>query len=147
MRLYLPATVTELAVAAGLQARAGRAVTDSLRAALGSGADEETSEYAALVLASEDALQRLTDTDPLRRIVVAADLPAAQVQVAGGAPGRVEVPAIGWEHVVSFHADEQTQTVRARLERARGGDQQALRQVETLDLLWYDITEREVLTV
>lgn len=144
MRVYLPATLTELTEPAGLGPREARAVTPSLRAALGPDADVDTAEYAALVLAAEDSLQRLGPDDPTRRVVAAADLPDAQVP-AGQEVGRVSAPAVVWSQVVSFHVDEADDGVRGLVSAARRGERSAQAQVEDLDLLWYDVTEREVL--
>src|SRR5690625_2153914 len=47
MRVYLPVTLTELTDPEGLSGREARALTRSLRAALGPDADSETGEYAA----------------------------------------------------------------------------------------------------
>ena len=135
MRVYLPATLTELTEPAGLGPREARAVTPSLRAALGPDAD---------VLAAEDSLQRLGPDDPTRRVVAAADLPDAQVP-AGQEVGRVSAPAVAWSQVVSFHVDEADDGVRGLVSAARRGERSAQAQVEDLDLLWYDVTEREVL--
>lgn len=144
MRVYLPATVTELADEHGLPARTGRAVTDSLWAVV-TDRDEESAEYVALVLAAADSLDRLTPEDPPRRVVAAADVPGASVQVIGSEPGRVEVPAVGWDRVVSFHVDEDTPAVRAAIERVPSGGQRARAGLDDLDLLWYDVTERTLL--
>lgn len=144
MRVYLPVTLTELTDPEGLSGREARALTRSLRAALGPDADSETGEYAALVLAAEDSLHRLGEQDPARRVVAAADVPDAQVR-AGEQVARVSVPAVVWSQVVSFHADEADDGVRAVVSASRRGEQRALAQVEDLDLLWYDVTEREVL--
>ncbi len=144
MRVYLPVTLTELADPAGPGAREARAVTPSLRAALGPDADVETCEFAALVLAAEDSLHRLGEQDPARRVVAAADVPDRQVRT-GQEVARVQVPSLAWSQVVSFHADEPDDGVRALVSAARRGEQRALAQVEDLDLLWYDVTEREAL--
>lgn len=119
-------------------------MTPSLRAALGAQEDTETCEYAALVLAAEDCLHRLTESDPARRVVAAADVPDAQVRV-GEEPGRVKVPDLSWSQVVSFHVDESDDGVRGLVSAARRGDERALAQVAECDLLWYDVTERTVL--
>ncbi|WP_147917948.1 DUF6912 family protein [Ruania zhangjianzhongii] len=144
MRVFLPITLTELADPAGPSGRQARAVTPALHTALGGGADEETAEFAALVLAAEDSLALLTEADPARRVVAAADVPEAQVQ-AGDEVARVSVPAVVWSQVVSFHADENDDGVRALVTAARRGEPDAQAQVAELDLLWYDVTERAAL--
>src|SRR5699024_6002368 len=102
----------------------------------------DTGEYAALVLAAEDSLHRLGEQDPARRVVAAADVPDGQVR-AGEQVARVSVPAVAWSQVVSFHADEADAGVRGVVSAARRGEQRAQAQVGALDLLWYDVTERE----
>ena len=144
MRVYLPVTLTELADPAGPDPRQARAVTPALRTALGGSADEETAEFAAQVLAAEDSLALLADADPARRVVAAADVPDAQVRT-GEDVGSVSVPAVAWSQVVSFHADENDDGVRALVTAARRGEPDAQAQVAELDLLWYDVTERAVL--
>ena len=144
MRVYLPVTLTELTDPAGVSPRQGRAVTPPLRTALGDGTDEETAEFAALVLAGEDSLGLLAEADPARRVVAAADVPDAQVRTGEELAG-VAVPAIVWSQVVSFHADEDDDGVRQLVSAARRGEQRAQEQVADLDLLWYDVSEREVL--
>lgn len=53
---------------------------------------------------------------------------------------------MAWSQVVvSFHADEDDDSVRALVSAARRGEQPAQAQVADLDLLWYDVTERAVL--
>lgn len=143
MRVYLPLTPTELAEPTGVSARQARAVTRSLRAVLGADADEETAEYAALVLAAEDSLALLTDADAPRRVVAAADV--ADPVESGSEFARVSVPAVAWSQVVSFHVDSGDDGVRGLVSAARRGEQHAQAQVEDLDLLWYDVTERAVL--
>ena len=144
MRVYLPITLTELTDPGGASARQARAVTPTLLAALGADADTETAEYAALVLAAEDSLHRLGEQDPARRLVAAAEIPQAEVGL-GEEVARVSVPAVSWSHVVSFHVDEADDGVRELVSAARRGEQRAQERVADLDLLWYDVTEREVL--
>lgn len=146
MRVYLPVTLTDLSATHGMPARTGRAVTQHLRAALGEQDDEETAEFAALVLAAADSLDLLAATDAPRRVVVAAEVPPAMVHPTGAdaheEPGQVEVPELGWDRVVSFHVDEPTPAVAQLVENARTGQDGARQRVEELDLLWYDATER-----
>ena len=144
MRVYLPATLTDLSAAHGLSARTGRAVTEHLRAALGEQDDEETAEFGALVLAAADSLDLLAAADAPRRVVVAAEVSPATVRptAADEEPGQVQVPAVGWDRVVSFHVDEPTPAVTQLVQNARTGQDGARQRVEELDLLWYDATER-----
>ncbi|UFU07606.1 DUF6912 family protein [Ruania halotolerans] len=150
MRVYLPATVAELAEPSGLPARTGRAVTAALRTALGADADEEMAEYAALILAAEDSLANLTESDAMRRLVVAADVPDSAVRDAAGREAgaelaRVHVPEVPFADVVSFHVDAADAHTLALVARALSGDEQAVAEIGAEDLLWYDVSEREVL--
>ncbi|QOR69700.1 hypothetical protein IM660_13615 [Ruania alkalisoli] len=144
MRVYLGATLDDLDSSDGLIARPARAVTTSLRQALGTDADEEMAEYAALVLAAEDSLRLLADGAPLRRVVAAADVPDTAA-TPGEELARVHVPDLTWTDVVSFHVDSGEAHVRDLLERAVAGEAQAISAVGEEDLLWYDVTERETL--
>src|SRR5699024_173985 len=140
------ATLTELCATHGPSARTGRAVTEQLRAPPGEQDDDETPELGALVLAAAHSLHLLPAADAARPVVVAADVPPAPVRTtaadADEEPGQVQVPALGWDHGVSFHVDEPTSAVTQLVQNARTGQDGARQQVEELDLLWYDATER-----
>src|ERR1700761_5325551 len=105
MRVYLPSTLPDLA---GLLAKgeAGPsplrafAVTPALRAAYASGDDEEL-EYGALLAAAPDP--------PRRRVVLAADVPEAQVswQAYDDDPAAVLLgQAVELTAVAAGHVDE-----------------------------------------
>ena len=145
MRIYLPATLAELGVAAGLPARLAHAVTPALRAALPD-EDEEGLEYAAQLLAADDSLDLLDGTarGGRRRVVVAADVPEAVVESVEAddaqAPSVVRLTSgVGWDLVACAHVDEPA--AEADVVAARGGDDEAVERLAERDLLWYDVTE------
>ena len=146
MRIYLPATLLELAAPAGLSPRVVHAVTRDLRAAVPD-EDEEGLEYLAQLLAAVDALALLA---PLpgparRRVVVAADVSEAVVEALDDtdgtrAPSAVRLTAaVGWDDVACAHVDEAA--ARADVTAAVAGDPAALASLEERDLLWYDVSE------
>lgn len=139
MRVYLPATVADLQAPNGLTARAGFAVTDRLRELLPD-EDDEGWEFAAL-LAAADAAVDLCDR---ARIVVAADI----AQTSGESRvAEVQTPPIPWSQAVSIHIDDpDDEAAHDALIAARAGDPQARERVNDADLLWYDVTERAVVT-
>lgn len=108
IRVYLPTTLGELASALsdggfGPAPIRAHAVTEALREASGEGSDEEW-EYAALMAAAEESRELVPDGEPVRRVVV-----AAEVQEAVPTPGEVtgvEVPgAVAMRDVAAVHAD------------------------------------------
>src|SRR5579875_1972996 len=115
MRVYLPSTLARLAEvlssgAVGPAPLLGFAVTPALREAYASG-DEEELEYAALLAAARHSL-RLLGQDPgapRRRVVLAADVPDAQVSwlARDGEPAAVTVgAAVPLAAVASGHVDD-----------------------------------------
>ena len=81
MRIYLPATMAELADPTGLGPRVVHAVTPALRVALPD-EDEEGLEFSAQLLAADDSLELIGEQAAgvvLRRVVVAADVDADDV--------------------------------------------------------------------
>jgi hypothetical protein len=115
MRVYLPSTLPVLAgvLAAGEAGPAplrAFAVTPALREAYASGDDEEL-EYVAMLAAARESLRLLAaDPDaPRRRVVLAADVPAAEVrwQAYDDEPALVLVgAAVPVSAVASGHIDE-----------------------------------------
>jgi hypothetical protein len=115
MRVYLPSTLPVLAgvLAAGAAGPAplrAFTVTPALREAYASGDDEEL-EYAAMLAAARESL-RLLAADPQaprRRVVLAADVPAAEVswQAYDDDPAAVRLgAAVPVSEVASGHIDE-----------------------------------------
>lgn len=125
MRLYVPLLLDELpdVLSTGrLPARSAHGVTAPLRSA-DREADEEDLEFEAMC----QALDAARELGPGRRVVAAAD---AQPREDAGAGALLEgEPAVPVADVVSFHVEENEGPVGA------GYD----------DLLWYDVTELEVL--
>ena len=114
-------------------------------------ADEEELEYAALMAAAYDSLVLIAETgDQARRVVVAADVDDAAVEVVGGddvslVRVAVEVPLgrCSAVHVDDAHADGEVALAVARLPEAEAGDGQALAAVSLvqLELLWFATQE------
>ena len=145
MRIYLPATMADLAATEGLTARSGHVVTPGLRAELGTD-DPESAEHVALLLAAEESLMLLADAQGhggigLRRVIVAADIEPVPVPPGEHAP--VSAPAVPWRQVVSFHVDDADDFRAVQvLTAAAAGDRAARAAAADLDLLWYDVSER-----
>jgi hypothetical protein len=161
MRVYLPATLPALAgvlSAGGIsQSAPGYAVTPALREWYSSG-DIEELEYVALMHAARASL-RLLAADPSARklrVVLAAELPDANVLVSGGFedPALVEVAGpVGLRDIKSGHVDDQETEADiaaavAALPAADAGDEDAQFVVdgaEGFELLWYATQELDAL--
>ncbi|GAB2617265.1 DUF6912 family protein [Pseudactinotalea suaedae] len=143
MRIYLPARAADLA-ADSIAARAAHAVTPALRSAY-PGESEEDLEVPAFLAAADTSLALLTATDAPVRVVIAADVGAAE-PARGEDPTEVSAPEVPWSAVVSIHVDDPDDGEAAALVRAAvGGDEEASEAAGELDLLWFDVTERELL--
>lgn len=143
MRVYVPATIAQLADPEGLAPRVAHAVTPALRAALPD-EDDEGLEYAAQLLAADDSLDLLADDDVPRRVVVAADVPDGVVEPvpADGAtaPSAVRLTApVRRADVACAHVDEGE--AADDVAAARGGDDDAVERLADRDLLWFDVSE------
>ncbi|MBK5249818.1 MAG: hypothetical protein JJE50_10400 [Actinomycetales bacterium] len=144
MRIYLPATLRDLSAPDGVGARRAHALTDALRSALDD-EDSEAGELAALLVAA-DASVRLIGSEgaPPRRLVIAADVAEGVVAATDGPPSAVEAPDVPWSAVVSFHVDDADDPeVADAVAGAAAGDPEAFELAAELDLLWYDVSERE----
>lgn len=144
MRVYLPATASELASDA-LSPRMAHSVTDDLAAALPE-EDEEGLELTATLAAADDSVRLLVraTAEPPRRVVIAADLPAAACERTRG-PDQletaVEVQApVQWSLVAAILLD--APDAEADVSAAMSGDEAALDRAAEHDLLWYDVSER-----
>jgi len=104
---------------ADLGPRTGCAPTDELARRVGSDADAEEVEYAALHHAGEHA----AGTSP-RRLVLAADVEPAQLVEKGDGWGGVTVNGLRWSQVSALFVDEPVAA-----EAAAGADDR--------DLLWF----------
>jgi hypothetical protein len=158
MRVYLPATMSGLAdiLAKGEVGPApleAFAVTPALREAYASGDDEEL-EYVAMLAAATQSL-RLLAADPAaprRRVVLAADVPDAQVswqaydddaaavQVAVAVP----VAALAAGHVDDLAAVADVTAAACAITAADAGDDDASFAVDSAEdheLAWYATQE------
>jgi hypothetical protein len=153
VRVYLPLTLTGLAElhaggSLGPAPLAAHAVTDRLRRDWPTGDDEEL-EYAALMAAAFDSLVAIDATGAApRRVVVAAEVDDADVQVgddetavqvAAGVPlGRCQAV-----HVDDADAEADVRAALAQLPAALAGDGPALGAVALTDheLLWFATQE------
>jgi hypothetical protein len=161
MRIYLPATLPRLAAAldAGqFEPDVAYAVTPGLREWYTEG-DLEELEYAAAAAAARASLHLLADAPSgqasARRVVVAADVPDADVRPApdlGRAAVRLGAP-VALAQVMSAHVDDASagDDVRrgvAALQAAEAGDEDArfvVDSVEDHELAWYASQELGVL--
>jgi hypothetical protein len=139
LRVYLPATLPALArlrERGELAVPEGYAVTAALRDELG-GDDPEQLAYAAFQLAADASLELLAadPAAPRRRVVVAADAPAAPAAPEPGHPGRVRLAApVGVAAVAALHVDGPTAEPEVASAIASGEP------VEH-ELEWYDVSE------
>jgi hypothetical protein len=162
MRVYLSSTLPGLTDIlakgeAGAPPLSAFAVTPALREAYASGDDEEL-EYIAMLAAARQSL-RLLDADPAaprRRVVLAADVPDAQVSwhayadepatVQVGAP--VPVTAIASAHVDALDAVADVAAAADAVTAADAGDDDAsftVDSAEAHELAWYATQELEYL--
>jgi hypothetical protein len=158
MRVYLASTMPALAQA--LQAGhigpvplAGFAVTPALREWYASG-DLDELEYAALTVAARASLRLLAADDqaPPRRVVLAAEVPDAQVS-GGNDPddpaavqiaGAVPIAKLASAHVDEPDAASEVRASVAALPAADHGDEDAkfiVDGAEGNELLWYAVQE------
>jgi hypothetical protein len=162
MRVYLPATLPGLADVLG-QGEIGPAplrafaTTPALREAYASGDDEEL-EYIAMLAAARQSL-RLLAADPgaaRRRVVLAADVPDAQVagQADDDEPAAVRlaaavpVTAIAAGHVDEPDAAAAVAEAAAAIAAADAGDDDAsftVDSAEAHELAWYATQELQYL--
>lgn len=148
MRLYLPATVDELDRAVLPVPRRAHAVTGTLRDLLPE-EDEEGMEFAAMLMAADDALVLLAGRPgaPELRVVLTVDVPDSAVQPAPQPAEGDEEPAslvtlvaeVAVVDLVCAHVDEPA--ARGQVHRALEGDDAALDDLAERDLLWYDVSE------
>lgn len=154
MRLYVPATITELA-AAKPPRRVVSSVTPALRAALPEEDDEGLELSAFLTAADLSALCVAESGAPPRRVVLAVEVEAGRVPSgvpSGDLPGvsesvdAAELPSVlgvvdlAWNDVVAVHLDDDDAEVAALVSRA-AQDADVLEELGDVDLLWYDASE------
>ena len=162
MRVYLPSTLPDLADIlakgeVGPSPLRAFAVTPALREAYASG-DEEELEYVAMLAAARQSL-RLLDADlgaPRRRVVLAADVPDAQVSwhAYDDEPATVQVgaevmlTAIASGHVDELDAVPDVAAAADAVSAADAGDDDAsftVDSAEAHELAWYATQELQYL--
>ena len=156
MRVYLPSTLSDLAVilrARQIEPGTAYAVTPALREAYASG-DQEELEYVALTQGARASL-RLLAADPealRRRVVLAADVDDSLVVISTDAdnPAQVAVTVpIATTRLVCAHADDAQaendiqKAIQALPEADQGDDDAAFEvdQAEGHELGWYAAQE------
>jgi hypothetical protein len=149
MRVYVPSSPRGVAqaLAAG-RFPAGQAfgVTPGLRA-LDPESDEEEHEFLASMLAADASLVQQTEheaepADPLRRVVVAVDVPDDEVAVVDDATGELQVAVelpLPW--VAAVHVDDAAAEAVVRQALLDG----ELDPLDDLALAWFDPTELPML--
>lgn len=163
IRVYLPATLRVLAVlrrdaVLGPLPLAGHAVTPALREWYAEG-DEEELEYVAFTRAAQGALRllRADPSAPRRRVVVSADVPAADIERSDQELGSSEVrlhsavplAAVAAVHVDGPDAERDVAAAAEVIEEATAGDPDAQFTVdgaEDHELSWYDVSELDRLS-
>lgn len=166
MRVYIPATASDLSDPRGVTPRLAHAVTPALAQALPD-EDDDGLAFVAMLAAADDAvaLLRGRPDDVPRRIVVVAETDAVVVperqrpwrEGDDELPSRVEVTEpVPWAVVEALHADaaEAQRDVAAAVADKSGADETSgqeaggeatLEAAAEHDLLWFDATERAVL--
>ena len=126
------------------------AVTPALREWYASGSDDEL-EYAALSRAARLSLELLADevTAPRRRVVLAADVPDADVQWASAPdadPAEVWVAGeIPIRLIDAVHVDDADSVPLVRAVLINPDDEMADGDLEDADLLWFATQELDQL--
>ncbi|MDR0432566.1 MAG: hypothetical protein LBH48_04545 [Bifidobacteriaceae bacterium] len=140
VRVYIPATFADLR-GQSISAAQAFAATQELQLELDEH-DTEALEFAAFLAAVDASLEQLTgrgDSVPLRRVVLAADVPARQTAKPAGQEnhpaGIVLEGEVGWSAVAAIHVDEPS--AADDVAGALAGDAAAAERLWELDLLWY----------
>ncbi|QRV02471.1 hypothetical protein JTE88_01560 [Arcanobacterium phocisimile] len=146
MRIYIPMTLAELS-AERVTARRVHAVTSELRATVVD-EDSEGYEYIATLAAADDSLRMLGEgpESSLRRIVAVAEVVDSSISAVSDPqlPTEVELGTdISWKDVESFHMDAPGS--ESLISQALAGDEEAFLATGDIELLWFDISEREQL--
>lgn len=156
MRLYVPATLSELETVSGgkidFQPRRAHAATAQLIAEMAKFdvTDLEEIEYAAQLAAADDSLLLIASNpqETWQRMVISVDLPDNVVALATGTDedgmdfptSAVDITeAVHQIPIVCVHVDEPA--VATSIQGVLEGDEQAMEDLTEADLLWYDVTE------
>jgi len=155
MRVYLPATVTDLthlptasngSVRFPIAAQTGFTVTNALVNAL-PGADEEELEWAAFVAAEQAAANLLVHdaAAPPLRVVLSVEVPTTAIsepqQTKSSQPAEVSVSAAPAAELAAIHVDEPATAPLIESFRKAPDSASALSAVLDADLLWYHPSE------
>lgn len=139
MRIYIPATPADLR--GPITPRLVHAVTDALKRAV-PGEDLEGWEMIATLAAADDSLRLLADT--ARRIVCVAQVDDAALEPDPQLPTAMRLLAeVPWDDVESILVDEPGNEELVR--KAMAGDDDAFERSGDIDLMWYDVVERDML--
>ncbi len=150
MRLYLPATLSELSLA-DLGPRVASAVTAELQRQLPD-EDQDGWEMSAFLTAADASLLLIgANGDVRRRVVLGVDMTDPDVsELPESAADLADLPSVigtisgvPWRAVVSIHVDEVAAS--AIVTAALAGDDDAYEQLGEVDLLWFHPTERTAL--
>ncbi len=148
MRIYVPLTADDLSKL--IEPRVVHAVTSELRRAVPH-EDDEGYEMIATLAAADDSLRLLAQQPDLvrRRLVCVAEVPNSSLQLPEQGsdllPTAVHLEAtLDWSKVESIHLDEEGG--EALVQRAIDGDEQAFIESGDIELLWFDVSERLILS-
>lgn len=139
MRIYIPLESSDLR--GDITPRLVHGVTPQLKSEVPR-EDAEGWEMIATLAAADDSLRRLSGT--LRRIVCVAEVADSVLEMADELPtARRLVEPVSWDDVEAILVDEPGS--EDIVERALAGDEKAFMASGDIDLMWYDVIEREVL--
>ncbi len=141
MRIYIPLDPSDLRT--DISPRLVHAVTPQLKSAVPR-EDAEGWEMIATLAAADDSLRRMKESG--RRIVCVAEVPDKVLHVRDELPTARELTTtVAWEDVETILVDEPG--YGDLIDRARAGDEKAFMATGDIDLMWYDVIEREALAV
>ncbi|QJC21328.1 DUF6912 family protein [Arcanobacterium buesumense] len=144
MRIYIPLTLSDLRENS-ISMRRVHAVTPALRSEVPN-EDDEGYEYIATLAAADDSLRLLQRMpgEKLSRVVAVAVVSdnALQPVTDPELPTEVDLNAeVLWHEVESFHVDAPGS--EDLVKQAIAGDEDAFIATGDIELLWFDISERE----
>lgn len=148
MRVYVPIIVSELGQSA-IAPRMVHAVTPDLQRAV-PGEDEESYEMIATLAAADDSLRLIQEagSDVRVRALVVADVRGSGLEIPKASPDLLPtsirmLEPLAWDRVESIHIDEEGS--EDIVDRAIDGDEKAFLDSGDIELMWFDVTEREQL--